>query len=336
MASKQPALPDGIEIFRAGTRTADDGKVYTITAADVAAAAAAYSPALHEAPLTVGHPESNRPAYGWVAGLQADNGVLKTSHRAVEPQFAEMVQAERFKKRSASFYAPADPANPKPGVWYLRHVAYLGAQPPAVKGLKDIEFSEAAGAVNFSDPVNHKEPTTMKTAEQLQAELDAANLKLKGEATAREKAEQERDAAATRATAAEGQVANFSEQAKRQRHDANVSFCESQVKAGKLLPKDKGAAVAVLDTLAGGEAVSFSEGDATKKVSPAEFVRGLIEGAKPKVNFGEHAPGNAAADLQADKGDSDAEIDKKARAYMAQHKVNYAEALTAVTASFSA
>jgi hypothetical protein len=335
MPSKQPTLPDGIEIFRAGTRTADNGKVYTITAADVAAAAAAYSPALHEAPLTVGHPESNRPAYGWVAGLQADGDVLKTTHRQVEPHFAEMVEAGRFKKRSASFYAPDDPANPKPGVWYLRHVAWLGAQPPAVKGLKDIEFSEAADAVNFSDPVEPKEPQSMKTPEQLQAELDAANTTLKAEKDAREKAEQERDANAKRATAAEGQVANFGEQAKQQRHDANVSFCESQVKAGKLLPKDKGAAVAVLDALAGGEAVSFSEGDATKKVSPAEFVKGLIEGSKPKVEFGEHAAGRTAADL-ADKGDSDAEIDKKAKAYQAQNKVSYSEALTAVTASFSA
>jgi hypothetical protein len=334
MPSKQPTLPDGIEIFRAGTRTADNGKVDTITAADVAAAAAAYSPALHEAPLTVGHPESNRPAYGWVTGLQADGDVLKTTHRQVEPHFAEMVEAGRFKKRSASFYAPDDPANPKPGVWYLRHVAWLGAQPPAVKGLKDIEFSEAALAVNFSETVTTtQEPDDMD--KELQAQLDAANLKLKAEKDAREKAEQERDANAKRATDAEGQVASFSEQAKQQRHDANVSFCESQVKAGKLLPKDKGAAVAVLDTLAAGQAVEFSEGDTTKKVSPAEFVKGLIEGAKPKVEFGEHAAGRTAVDL-ADKGDSDAEIDKKAKAYQAQHKVSYAEALTAVTTSFTA
>jgi hypothetical protein len=331
MPSKQPTLPDGIEIFRAGTRTADNGKVYTITAADVAAAAAAYSPALHEAPLTVGHPESNRPAYGWVAGLQADGDVLKTTHRQVEPHFAEMVEAGRFKKRSASFSAPDDPTNPKPGVWYLRHVAWLGAQPPAVKGLKDIEFSETAGAVNFSDPVTSQEQDDMT----LQEQLDKANADLKAEKDAREKAEQERDANAKRATDAEGQVTNFSEQAKQQRHDANVSFCESQVKAGKLLPKDKGAAVAVLDTLASGEAVEFSEGDTTKKVSPAEFVKGLIEGGKPKVNFGEHAGGNAGAAL-ADKGDSDADIDKKAKAYQAQHKVSYSEALSAVTASFTA
>lgn len=333
MPSKQPTLPDGIEIFRAGTRTADNGKVYTITAADVAAAAAAYSPALHEAPLTVGHPESNRPAYGWVAGLQADGDVLKTTHRQVETQFAEMVQGGRFKKRSASFYAPDDPTNPKPGVWYLRHVAYLGAQPPAVKGLKDIEFSEAADAVNFSDPVTSQEQDDMT----LQEQLDKANADLKAEKDAREKAESDAATATQRATTAEGQVANFGEQAKQQRHAANVSFCESQVKAGTLLPKDKGAAVAVLDTLAAGQAVEFSEGNTTHKVSPAEFVKGLIEGAKPKVNFGEHAPGNTgAADLQADKADSDAEIDKKAKAYAAVNKVSYSEALNAVTASFTA
>ncbi len=51
-----------------------------------------------------------------------------------------MVKAGRFKSRSASFYHPDNPNNPKPGVYYLRHVGFLGAQPPAVKGLKAVEF----------------------------------------------------------------------------------------------------------------------------------------------------------------------------------------------------
>lgn len=326
-SSNKPSLPDGVEIFRAGTRAADNGRSYTITEADVAAAAAAYDPALHEAPLTVGHPESNRPAYGWVAGLQAADGVLRTSHRQVEPAFAEMVRGGRFKKRSASFYAPDDPANPKPGVWYLRHVAFLGAQPPAVKGLRDIEFSEAANAVNFSDPVdNQEQPTMSKTVEQLQADLDAANA-------ARTTAESERDAAAARATKAEGEVTQFAEQARAQRHAAHVQFCEAQVKAGRLLPKDQAAAVAVLDQLAATEPVEFSEGDAKKKVSPLDFIKGLIEGGTPKVNFGEFAGGKSPTDAQRGcaKGKSDAEIDTAARAYAAANKVSYAEALAAVT-----
>lgn len=335
-AKKTPALPDGIEIFRAGTRTAENGRSYTITAADLAAAAAAYQPATHEAPLTVGHPEGNRPAYGWVESLQVDGDVLRVGgHRQVEAAFAEMVADGRFKKRSASFYHPDDSANPVPGTWYLRHVAYLGAQPPAVKGLKDIEFSQAAAAVAFSDPVSEppQEQPPMKTPEQLQAELDAANKKAADlEATAQ--------AEKNRADKAEGLVANFGEQTKVQRHAANVAFCEGQVKAGKLLPKDQARAVAVLDTLAAGEPVEFSEGGSKHQVSTLEFVKGLIEGAGTKVNFGEHAPGNAGDDQVqpgSAKGKTEKEIHAAAVAYQRQHKVDYAEAVSAVTApSFEA
>lgn len=321
-----PNFPDGIEIFRAGRRTAEDGQVHEITRNDLVRAAAAYDPAKHEAPLTVGHPESNRPAYGWVAGLQVDGDVLRTTHRQVEPQFAEMVQGGRFKKRSASFYAPDDPTNPAPGTWYLRHVAYLGAQPPAVKGLKEIQFSEAAKAVNFSEPVTTQEPPKMttKTAEQLQADLDA-------EKQARQQAEKERDDAAKRATAAEGQVTNFAEQARQQRHAAHVSFCEVQVKAGKLLPKDQAAAIAVLDQLGATQPVEFSEGDAKRTVSPVEFVKGLIEGSKPKVDFSEHAGGTPATTGSA-AGKTDAEIHAAAEKHMRANKgVSYAEAVKAVT-----
>ena len=69
----------------------------------------------------------------------------------VEPQFAEMVNTRRFPKRSTAFYTPDHPQNPKPGVWYLRHVAFLGAQPPAVKGLR-------AGKSGFSRTSNPYAP----------------------------------------------------------------------------------------------------------------------------------------------------------------------------------
>ena len=52
----------------------------------------------------------------------------------------------------------------------------------------------------------------------------------------------------------------------------------------------------------------------------------------------EFAPGGSAAQVQPGtaKGKSDAEIDKAAKTYMRQHKVDYAEALSAVTSSFAA
>ncbi|QPF74199.1 hypothetical protein G8A07_15595 [Roseateles sp. DAIF2] len=321
-------LPTGIEIFRSGTRTAENGQTYTITDADVAAAAAAYDPSLHEAPLTVGHPEGDQPAYGWVRRLSAENGVLTIAeHGQVEPQFAEMVQAGRFKKRSASFYQPTDPSNPKPGIWYPRHVAWLGAKPPAVKGLKDVQFSEAADAVSFSEPIAQPTQEQDDMTIELQAQLDAANAKLA-------QAQADADAAKKKAADAEAQAVQFAEKAKADRKAGFVSFAEAQIKAGQLLPKDKDMAVATLVALDSVTPVEFSEGDSTRKVSHAQWLQDLIASGKPKVQFGEFAPGAAPA-AGGSKGKSDAEIDQDARAYAAQHKVSYAEALGAVT-SFDA
>lgn len=335
-------LPDGIEIFRAGTRTADDGTVHTITRADLISAAAAYSATLHEAPLTVGHPANNLPAYGWVAGLQVDGDVLKINPHQVEPQFAEMVAAGRFKKRSAGFYSPPDPTNPKPGTWYLRHVAFLGAQPPAVKGLKDIAFAESAQAVNFSEALDGTADgahiTTITTDPHEEITMTPEDIKaLQDKVAAAEKAQADLatqlGAAAAKAQAAETQVANFAEQATRQRHDANVSFCEAQVQAGRLLPKEKAKTVAVLDVLSVVQPVEFSEGDKSEKVSIAQFVMDRISSGKPLVEFGEHAVSTGGVVLTRQEGDTDAQLDAKARAYMAQHKVNYAEAISAVVSA---
>ncbi len=66
------------------------------------------------------------------------------------------MEAGRYKKVSASFYQPDSPNNPVPtGVFYLRHVGFLGAQPPAIKGLKDIAFNEnEEGVIEFSASVD--------------------------------------------------------------------------------------------------------------------------------------------------------------------------------------
>ncbi|MCK9987641.1 MAG: hypothetical protein AzoDbin1_04113 [Azoarcus sp.] len=317
-------LPDQIEIFRPGRHIDDAGGVHEFSDADVAAMVEAYDPAVREAPLTVGHPQDNRPAYGWVKGLARNEaGRLVMDTHQVEPQFAEMVDRKLFKKRSASFYPPSHPNNPTPGKWYLRHVAFLGAQPPAIAGLKDFA-DDSAGAISFSEgePAQSTQEHTMTKEEQ---EALARAEKAEGE---RKAADEARIKAEADATAANTKLAQFAEAARNERHAGFVSFAEAQVKAGKLLPKDKDAAVAVLDVLADAQPVEFAEAGATKKLAPAEWLKGLIDAAKPVVNFGEFAPGNAAG--QGAAGLSDAEIDKRAKAYAQQHKVNYAEALSAV------
>lgn len=325
------ALPDGIEIFRAGRHTDDMGRVHEFSEADLDGMAASYNPQLREAPLCVGHPQDNLPAYGWVKSVGRNaQGVLTICTHSVEPQFAQLVAARRFPKRSASFYPPNSPNNPTPGKWYLRHVAFLGAQPPAIAGLKDIQFCAGdSDAVCFSEPTT-KEPT------MTEEEIKALQAQLKAEQEARAGAEAAAAQARQEAQAAQQQAASFAEKARAERQAGFVSFAQAQVQGGQLLPKDQAMLVATLDLLADAQPVEFSEGGTTTKVSPVQWLQDLVATGPKVVSFGEFAA-SARASVQPGhaRGKSDAEVDAAAQAYATANKVDYAEALKAVTASFT-
>lgn len=136
-----------IHVFRAGVHTTAAGERIEFTQADLEAAAAAYDPGVHEAPLVIGHPKSDAPAYGWAKGLRSKGGDLFVVADQVNPEFAQMVNDGAFKKRSLKWFRPTDPLNPRPGVWYPQHVGFLGAVPPAIKGLQPVQFSEGGDLV---------------------------------------------------------------------------------------------------------------------------------------------------------------------------------------------
>ncbi len=144
------ATAPSIEIFRAGRHVDMSGREIEFTREDLAELASSYDPAVHEAPVVVGHPKTNAPAYGWVKRLTLDGDVLKAELGQLDPAFAELVEAGRYKKRSASFWLPKSKGNPTPGKLALKHVGFLGAVPPAVKGLKDVEFAQGDEAVEFA------------------------------------------------------------------------------------------------------------------------------------------------------------------------------------------
>lgn len=141
-----------LEIFRTGRHTATSGTELAFGEADLSAIASGYDPELSPAPIVVGHPAMDAPAYGWVESLTVEGDRLVATPRQVDPAFADLVRAGRYKTRSASFFLPDAPNNPTPGRYYLRHVGFLGAHPPAVKGLRPVAFGDAeAGTVSFSD-----------------------------------------------------------------------------------------------------------------------------------------------------------------------------------------
>lgn len=138
-----------VEIGRVGTFADSTGVERSLDREFLSAVVANYQSAAHEAPLVVGHPKDNVPAFGWTSDVRLNGDSLEARFTDTDEDFENLVQAGRYKKRSASFYT--NPPN-------LRHVGFLGAQPPAVKGLRDISFSDG-DAVTIS--VEFTEETIM-------------------------------------------------------------------------------------------------------------------------------------------------------------------------------
>lgn len=142
-----------LHIFKPGQWTTLGGETIAFSEADLQATAQAYDPKKSKAPLVVGHPKTDDPAKGWTVSLSASERGLFAAADKVDPSFAESVRSGAYGTVSAKFYRPEDPNNPVPGVWYLRHIGFLGAHPPGVKGLDDPEFAEADGCVCFQEGV---------------------------------------------------------------------------------------------------------------------------------------------------------------------------------------
>ena len=132
-----------VHIFRAGPQTSAQGVERTFTQKDLKQVADSYNKEVHDAPIVIGHSMSDKtPSWGWVRNVKVKGDDL---YAEVEftPQMGGFINDGLYKKVSASFYAPESKINPSPGNWSLRHVAMLGGQPPAVKGLTGFAYSES-------------------------------------------------------------------------------------------------------------------------------------------------------------------------------------------------
>lgn len=351
-----------IHIFKAGRQTAMSGLTIEFTESDMAAMAAAYDPAKHEAPIVVGHPATDDPAYGWTRSLVAQGADLFAEPHQVNAEFAEQVKAGAYKKVSASFYPPTHPNNPVPGVYYLRHIGFLGAQPPAVKGLKATEFAEEADCVelqlDFSEDITHP-----AAADPESSSLPPENTQTPGAGgspegstpspspasqesntvTPEEKAALQAQNAQLKADldAANSRLRESAQAAKKTEHTA---FADALVAETRLPADQKDLVVAMLNhfepaVIAGEQfsPVEFGEGEAAKPMG--EVFKAFLQSLPKRVEFGEQASRERAAvgsgdgqSIQYAEGTPPEaiEMDKKIRAYAVEHKLSYGEAAMAV------
>jgi len=148
-----------LEVFKTGTHTDNKGNSKTWTDADLNTIVKQYNEQSneekHEAPLVIGHPATDKPAYGWVKALTKQGNKLYAEVKDVANEFVELVNQKRFGKLSIALYPDMK----------LRHIGFLGAEPPAIKGLASPEFSEAEFSVYTTEIENNKPKNNMEFAE---------------------------------------------------------------------------------------------------------------------------------------------------------------------------
>ncbi|GJJ80621.1 hypothetical protein PcPA57_13410 [Pasteurella canis] len=264
-------------IMKLGTHTAMDGREISFTADMLNDIATSYDPQLSEAPIVIGHPKLTAPSYGWVKQASIEGDTLYAHVGQVEAAFADAVNEGRYKKRSASIFLPDSPGNPKPGHYYLNHIGFLGAAPPAVKGLGDVNFaaSDAENAfAEFSfdiESINHQpqENPMDKTPEEIAAEKAAADKQREDDLKAREAALKAREDKVEKAEKAQKQAEKAALE-----QDA-ASFASEMVSKGKVLPAQKQALIEVLVASAN-QPISFSDGSQTVSKSSVDVIKEII------------------------------------------------------------
>jgi hypothetical protein len=350
-----------IEVFRAG----DYGEKGSYTPADLDKMIANYDPAKHEAPIVIGHPENNAPAFGWVESLKRVGNVLLAKLSQVQPQFEQMVRDGLFKKRSISFYT-------KPELM-LRHVGFLGAMPPEVKGLAAVrlcEFREASDARGQFNEVEFNEEKSMDIKElkaMFEEALDNFKKKFAGDNEGKQFSDDQLRKIANESV--EKETKHISEKldllakdfADRKKADEDhaakartASFADTAKQAvaalkekGRWVPAfEKMGVTQIFEELAKSETkLSFGEGDKKVEKTPVECFTDFLAGLPKMVPTGEIAD----AARKASKGnlvkfneptaksgfavDQDSVLLAEAASALAKKdKISYGEALTRVRA----
>ncbi len=155
-----------IEVFRAGKFVAMGGSEQTISEVNLRDIASGYDRDLSPAPVVIGHPATDTPAFGWVEHLYVEGGILKATLEETSVEFASLVKEGRYKRVSIALFLPNSPNNPKPGNFYLKHVGFLGAASPAVPGLKPVKFVGGSSEILTLDQ-DKNDPAQFASNEEL-------------------------------------------------------------------------------------------------------------------------------------------------------------------------
>ena len=308
------ALDGWIDICRAGNWHDMAGRDVRLDEDRLDRIVAAQS-AADPAPVVVGHPEENAPAYGWVDSLRRVGDRLQAKLRDIAPAFREAVEDGRYAGRSIALQGDT-----------LRHLGFLGGRAPAVPGLAPTCFASAPETViAFADSTaeapqdsSDAQPDSLRALEP-RGDEDGNSLVPLRAPQGRGEAEKEgsdpssappeaADGDSGQAALAERETALAEREAILLAHEAAATADDrrraaetaiaTHVEAGRVLPGERAALVALLAALGGGQgngdedaagghatiAFASTSGD-EERMRPAAILERFIEGLPRRVDY---------------------------------------------------
>jgi hypothetical protein len=260
-------------------------------------------------PLKTGHTDvKGAPALGYATNVRREGDKIVADFTDVHPAIVDAVGEKRYNAVSVEVVPKIEHA----GATYenvLCAVALLGTEWPAVKGLKPLsQFAEAGETVQFT-----QEQTVVQfTQEQYDAGLAAAKAEFTAQLAALN----------ARADTAEAALAAFSDEAEKNEITAVIEAAEA---AGKIVPANKAAVVALAETIR-------KSIDATARKGALAQFKAFVEGMAPKVDLTEK--GIAEQTRAGDGNDAGQKVDLAAKALMSKDaKLSYRDALDQVFAT---
>jgi hypothetical protein len=266
-------------IFKTGKHKDSNGNEKEWTEADLDKIVESYDKTKHEAPIVIGHPKTNAPAFGWIEKLKRVGDTLYALPSQLAQEFVDMVKKGLFKKRSISLYPDGT----------LRHVGFLGAQPPAVKGLPDVEFKEddvnQTIETELTSDYEEQDTNQKDIIENLQKKIENYEQQI-SQLVQKEKEFEEIQTKYAQILVEKKQLEGELEKQKTEKQLKEYNeMVDRLLSEGKLLPKMKDSVLKLFQVLSHTPVIEFSEGE---KTQPVELLKEFVESMPKIIDFGQN------------------------------------------------
>ena len=288
------------EIFKTGKHTSANGVTKEWTESDLDKIVANFNEKNLSVPIVIGHPKTNSPAYGWIEDVKREGSKLLAKPKQVAQEFKEWVNKGLYKNRSISLYPDLT----------LRHVGFLGATAPAIKGLEEFQFEENSDFEEYTLEVAQEPPKRNDSDESELNRLKEENQNFNEQLTSKDEKIKELE-----------QKLNTQEKEKRAMQ--YEQFASELIDGGNITPAQKSFVVDFMEICNTTNEYEFSEGDEKNVLNRfKDFLKGLkqIEFSEiaNKNNLGEGKK-NEILDFNDSHAVADA-ISAKREEYIAQGK----------------